>query len=1065
MIVQMEAFVRAKASLEPTAQDSLRTLPQLVQYHAENNPNYLFCLQAEKRHVTEEPSRIQEITYSTLQQAILHCQLWLNSQVARAQVGTQSGHYTKPAPVALLMESDFGLAVYLLSLMGLGVPVVLLSARLSPLAIHNLTQVTGCQAILVSERLRHLCSDALSIHNESGSSDINEIVTTRQITTIGYKQFLEGDILNGTVALEGHFLSDEDRQVVILHSSGTSGLPKPIYCSHRHFIVFSQCEDFRSPAEAQGLNISTSPFFHGFGVVPLCLSLGIGKSFCIPPSSEIPTGASITDLIEESGAKSLMTVPSIIEEIALLPNDRGIKILQTLDFVAFGGGIPKTSIGEKLDAAGVKLINHYGATETGPLSPFYVPSLGSDWRYIRLRQDILDALKVKLEPIDEPGHSGQAYQLSMQPAGWKERFVLQDVLIERPGSEQKEFSIAGRMDDLICLATGEKVRPTILESCLRQQEGIKAAIAFGDKQFELGVIVETFEPLDDNQSEQLRKSLWPVIEEAGRQMDAHARITSPTMVMIVPPGSLPRSDKGTILRREVNKKFAIEIESIYQKLEASLLTAAFDTSAPEASIRSLIETNLDWRVTSGDWTNDQDFFELGMDSLQAVKLRRLLTASMKAAQVENGQEINSRVIEDDIVYRNSSVNKLARALINPDVTENAISEYQLMDHLIDEFSGRKLQAGSGATVLITGSTGSLGSFLLEELVRRPGVAQVVCLLRPSSEDPLQRQRDALKSRGISLSEEEWSKIQLHECSTSEPHFGLDETSYQQIASNLTHVLHIAWPMSFKQQLPSFKGAFRSLNNLLQLCGDAHRLRPWQKARLLFISSISTVGNSSTLSGETLVTEQATNDYGCALDLGYAKAKMVCERIIERAVDERPNIEAGFARVGQIAGAQNGYWNTDEHFVALVRSSKKALKFPDLHGTLSWLPVDTLATAIADIVLSERPLDLVYHLENPIRQSWQEMVAMLTKKLGMPASSIIPFEEWIDVINSLPEEGNPARALAEFLKANFQKMSCGEVILDTAVSRRASCTMRATRTVGDEQVKAYVEYWRKVGVLE
>ncbi|KAI0539689.1 hypothetical protein GGR58DRAFT_524098 [Xylaria digitata] len=1057
----MARFVNPGVSLRPAAQDGIRTLPELVKFHAERNPNHLFCLQAEKKQSPQGRSPTQVITYTTLEQAILRCQLWLKAHVPEAQ-----GHdvKTKPAPVALLMESDLGLAIYLLSLMGMGIPVVLLSARLSPLAVRNLVQVTGAQAILVSQRLQPLCSEALSTQNGIPDDINGGIIDISEIITAGYKQFLEGDVVHGTVVSDGHFTSDEDRQVVILHSSGTSGLPKPIYCSHRHFIVFSQCENFSSPADAQGLNISTSPFFHGFGVVPLCLSLGIGKSFCIPPSSEIPTGSSITDLIEESGAKSLMTVPSIIEEIALLPNDRGIKVLQTLDFVAFGGGMPKTSIGEKLDAAGVKLINHYGATETGPLSPFFVPGPGSDWRYIQLRQDILDPLEVKLELINEPGYVGQAYQLSMQPAGWQERFVLQDVLIKRPGSERKEFSIAGRMDDLICLATGEKVRPTILESCLRQQDGIKAAIAFGDKQFELGVIVETFEPLNDEQCEKLKQSLWPVIEEAGRQMDAHARITSPAMIMVVPPGSLPRSDKGTILRREVNRKFANEIESIYQNLEASLNTIAFDTTAPQASIRSLIETNLDWRVTAANWSDDQDFFELGMDSLQAVKLRRLLTTSLKAAQANGDRALAAPIIEDDIIYRNSSVEKLARALTNPGAAVDVISEQLLMDRLVNEFSGGERHAPSGATVVITGSTGSLGSFFLEKLLRNPKVTRVVCLLRSSREDPLRRQTDALQTRAIGLSEEQWSKVELHQCSTQEFHFGLDENVYQRIALAVTHVVHIAWPMSFKQQLPSFNAAFKSLENLLQLCSDAHNLQPWKKARFLFISSISTVGNCPSISGEAFITEEATKDYGSALELGYAKAKMVCERIIERAATDRPNIEAGFARVGQIAGACSGYWNIDEHFVALVRSSRRAGKFPDLHGTLSWLPVDSLAAALADIVLDEQSLRLVYHLENPVRQSWQEMVAIITKELDIPLSSVIPFEEWLEIISSLPEQGNPARELAGFLKANFRRMSCGEVILDTSVSRSASPTMRRIQPVGDDQVKAYVKYWRSIGAL-
>lgn len=67
----------------------------------------------------------------------------------------------------------------------------------------------------------------------------------------------------------------------------------------------------------------------------------------------------MVQLLQESKAKSLLTVPSILEEIALLPQDEGIHALRQLDFVAFEGGLPKESIGGKLAAAGVRLLNHY----------------------------------------------------------------------------------------------------------------------------------------------------------------------------------------------------------------------------------------------------------------------------------------------------------------------------------------------------------------------------------------------------------------------------------------------------------------------------------------------------------------------------------------------------------------------------------------------------------------------------------------------------------------------------------------------------------------------------------
>jgi acyl-CoA synthetase (AMP-forming)/AMP-acid ligase II len=59
----------------------------------------------------------------------------------------------KPYPVALFMYSDLTLLVYLFSLMALGVPVALLSIRLSPVSIQHILTVVKAQAVITSPLL------------------------------------------------------------------------------------------------------------------------------------------------------------------------------------------------------------------------------------------------------------------------------------------------------------------------------------------------------------------------------------------------------------------------------------------------------------------------------------------------------------------------------------------------------------------------------------------------------------------------------------------------------------------------------------------------------------------------------------------------------------------------------------------------------------------------------------------------------------------------------------------------------------------------------------------------
>ncbi|KAK0658319.1 hypothetical protein QBC41DRAFT_385820 [Cercophora samala] len=1016
----MRTFIPPKVTLEFGKGDGIQSLCELVEFHAENNPEYLFCIQAEKNHGFEEYS-LTHVTYAMLKRAITNCCQWLEAQVAALQRRIQdaNGDYDHgpPRPVALLMDSDLGLAVYILALMRLGIPAVLLSTRLSTTAVQHLLQQTGATAAIVSRRLLSMLKEPAPSAGTNLEHGAPQNPNLEICIAAGYQTFLR-DLDPGLSP--AHNPPQTTNPALILHSSGTSGLPKPIPCSHAHFLAFSQCHEFETAEQRQGLTLSSSPFFH---------------------------------------------------EIASLPHNRGISALQKLDFIAFGGGLPNPSIGQKLDAAGVRLINHYGATETGPLTPFFVPRVGHDWRFVRLRRDITEVMEGELTPVvdfegGEEREGRGVYKLSLRPLGWKERFELQDLLVARDGRggglEGGEFSVAGRTDDLICLATGEKVRPGVLEGALARHGGVKAAVAVGEGRFEVGVVVETVGKVGEKEEEELRGEIWPLVEEAGREMDAHARVSSPAAILFVGPGGLPRSDKGTVLRREVNRVYAKEIEEMYRGLEAAGTAPAFDLGTPRESVRGLVKAVA---TLPDHWSDDDDFFELGMDSLQATKLRRLLAASLRAAQKNGNQGVNVDKVADDVVYRNPSVSRLAEAIVGQNTSQNGTSSLEYLEQMADKYSNTTTErAPQGAVVVITGSTGSLGSFILAQLVKSPTLGGVIALLRPSTVPAHERQKKALKSKSIELSDSEWSKIETHEADLGAPFLGLDGGLHQKIASKATHVVHVAWPMNFNMSLQSFGSAFRALQNLIQLSCESHRIQPSRRPRLLFISSISTVGNYPSQHGQLFVPEEVTSGQSSALQLGYAEAKLVCEKMVERAARDHPQIQAGFARVGQIAGSQGGYWNVDEHFVALVASSCKVRKLPDLQGTHSWLPVDATAAAVVEILFNNNPLQLVYHLENPVRQSWQETIRLLANELEFTPAQVVPFEQWLEGVMSAPDQDNPAKKLSQFFQNEFGKMSCGGIILDTAVARRDSPTLKRMGTIDPDQVRLYIQYWRNCGVL-
>lgn len=108
----MATFKRPPVTLLPaSAEQAIRTIPELIEYNATHNRDEVFCVQAVK-----DAAPVQ-ITFGQLRDAISR-----RCAQLRAELELDPGP-KKSAPVALVMDSDVELLIHLFALMGLGVPV------------------------------------------------------------------------------------------------------------------------------------------------------------------------------------------------------------------------------------------------------------------------------------------------------------------------------------------------------------------------------------------------------------------------------------------------------------------------------------------------------------------------------------------------------------------------------------------------------------------------------------------------------------------------------------------------------------------------------------------------------------------------------------------------------------------------------------------------------------------------------------------------------------------------------------------------------------------------------
>ncbi|KAJ4354709.1 uncharacterized protein N0V89_006446 [Didymosphaeria variabile] len=205
-------------------------------------------------------------------------------------------------------------------------------------------------------------------------------------------------------------------------------------------------------------------------------------------------------------------------------------------------------------------------------------------------------------------------------------------------------------------------------------------------------------------------------------------------------------------------------------------------------------------------------------------------------------------------------------------------------------------ASSSVSVLVTGSTGSLGSHIIAHLASLPTVDKVYCINRHgpgglkarANADPQKRQIQALESKSIHLDQWSLSKLEAIETDSFEAQLGLDMEVYEQLVDSVTHIIHNGFPVNGLRSLEQNEPQFATMRNLVDLAAKASAARgPNSKITFQLVSSLSAVGKYPyTHGGQTQVPEEPL-DMDSALPNGYGGAKVICERVLRETLGQHP----------------------------------------------------------------------------------------------------------------------------------------------------------------------------------
>lgn len=667
------------------------------------------------------------------------------------------------------------------------------------------------------------------------------------------------------------------------------------------------------------------------------------------------------------------------------------------------------------------------------------------WNYVRESP--------KLQPFLKWIPQGpNLYECTVLP-GWPSKvasnrpdgsYATKDLFEPHPTIE-KAWKYVARLDDTIVLVNGEKFNPVMMEGTIRSHKAVTETVVFGAARPYLGMLVVPSPATNGLSADEIIDQLWPVIEEANRTAEAYARITR-HMIHILPHDcQFPRTDKGSIIRQAFYKQFASEIESAYDlAATAQGDLKAFSIPELESFIRSTVTKSL---PQAEDIDQNADFFSLGLDSLQSVLIR---TDILKTVDISN------KKLGQNVVFEYPSIASLSAHLhgLRTGVVEAQTSVENTMQDLIAKYSNFK--PARKQTIVLTGTTGSLGAHVLAQLVARADIETVYCLVRARNDkDAASRVTQSLLQRKIyhTVTREARAKINALSSDFSNARLGLSTATYEAVTQKVTNVIHCAWAVNFNWGLPSFeKDCIAGVNHLLNLCLASPTSAP---ASFDFCSSVSTVARCPYLH-----TPEQVAELDWAQSMGYAQSKCVAENLCVAAA-KKAGVKARVLRVGQIvADTVHGVWNKDEAIPLIMQSALTIGALPKLQESPSWTPVDVIAKAVSEIALSDAG-PIVANVTNAKTFSWTNDLLPALRQAGLIFDEVEP-KEWVERLRKSNDDvvANPTFKLVDFFASKYDKDTfSASRTYETAVARSFSPALDNAPVLDASFVKTFVDQFK------
>ncbi|KAK3634370.1 hypothetical protein LTR56_007343 [Elasticomyces elasticus] len=1023
---------------------TLTTVTSLLGYNARNRPDDIGFLHP-------EGTSFVPVTWREFE-TVVHALAFSYSQLFRSQIDT--GNTIRHQPTIALLGSGHTYEYFAtqLALLHLGFRVLLLSPSNANVARDHLLTTCDAVGIVVQADL------------DADQQRIGLPMITMLPLPLSSSAMLTHDI-------EGFQHSDPwNSHSLIIHSSGTTGLPKPILHTHRSMMLIARMYRLLPDREINNWYL-LFPLFHIAGVSIALSGLPTGLTLTFPPTNWPPAPSAILNAwreLEAMGrpAECVHCAPALIEDLHEFITHTGgdFSPLTQLKVLQPGGAALSPLLLKKLVAVGCNVKTTYGSTEIGP--PLRtIPHTRDNVHCYRVRNMYPKSPYLKMQAQGEGLFELLVYKgFPLAAELWPTEdspnpYRTNDLFLEQPPGSGL-FVLQGRKDDLLVHSNGEKTNALALQMTLDSCPSISKSAVVGTGRAATAAIVE----VTGNASEQ---EILDTIEQICTGFPTHSRL-SRSLVHILKEGrTLPVTPKGSVRRKEVEKLYGAEIDEMYRRLEYGDQVESSNPDETDLSDQAFVLRCVQRVLSREDIGQDANFYRVGLDSQKALRLRSALMKRFGRFPIH-------------LVFESPSVVKLAQILTAAPTVGGKeaahLKHQQWMRDAVTKYSNeiRKLpspsavqqeQNGGDEVLYLTGATGALGNALIEAFVADPKIQKVYCAIR-GGRDRLTR---TLLERGYPVDVAKSSKLEAVPYTMSEPHLGLDQDMYAKLAADVTVVYHNAWKMDFNTPVNEFEhDCLQGTMHLMRFATAGH------PKTLSFSSSVAThLGPGA--AGQTVQEDEAADDMTLALDSGYAQSKLVTERLLQ-AYARHTRLPVKVFRIGQLCGhTTNGSWNSTEMFPIMLATGLKYLKaMPLLEGELvDWLPVEVCAQSIASLLtqLGDTLSDLtdaksdVHNLVNPNAITWSRFLDVLEEASGI-AFARVSMAEWVAQLQeaSTSDDRLPGAKLIGFFEDMAKESMAARPVFITSRTAQQVPALAATGEMSVSRLRVYLERWRRSDFL-